>query len=97
VVALYTLLDDIDPSPVVRLSRAIALRYVEGARPALGQVDELSGPLERYHLFHATRAALLRDLGRDADAADAERRALELTKNHAERILIEERLAGLLS
>ena len=94
VLALYTVLATIDPSPVVSLNRAIALRYVDGSAAALDEVDKLSDSLGRYHLFHATRAALLRDLGREAEAAEAERRALPLTGNPAERALISERLAS---
>jgi RNA polymerase sigma factor (sigma-70 family) len=90
---LYTMLAALEPSPVVRLNRAIALRHVEGSAPALAEVDGLRSALEQYHLFHATRAALLRDLGRSAEAAAADRRALELTENPAERDLIRRRLA----
>lgn len=79
-------------SPVVRLNRAIALRQVAGPELALREVDELSDDLDRYHLFHATRAELLRDLGRPDEARDADRRALELTDNPAERALLEERI-----
>jgi len=93
VLALYSLLTEIDPSPIVGLSRAIARRYVDGPAAALGDVDELSDQLREYHLLHATRAELLRDLGRDGEAARADAAALELTRNPAERALLEERLA----
>jgi predicted RNA polymerase sigma factor len=63
VVALYSLLSTIDPSPVVRLNRAIALRYARDSQTALDEVEQLSKSLDRYHLFHTTRAAPLRDLG----------------------------------
>ena len=56
-------------------------------------VDALAEPLERYHLFHATRAELLRDLGRPGEARAADARALALTENPAERALLESRLA----
>jgi RNA polymerase sigma-70 factor (ECF subfamily) len=78
---------------VVALNRAIAVRYVDGSASALGEIDRLGDSLDRYHLFHATRAVLLRDLGRGGEAAEAERRALALTSNPAERALIVERLA----
>jgi RNA polymerase sigma-70 factor (ECF subfamily) len=94
VLALYALWSALDPSPVVALNRAIAVRYVDGPAPALEEIDRLGDSLDRYHLFHATRAVLLRDLGRGTEAADAERRALALTSNPAERALIVERLAG---
>jgi predicted RNA polymerase sigma factor len=94
VLALYTMLAALDRSPVVRLNRAIALSHVAGAAEALAEVDRLRDQLDRYHLFHATRAVLLRDLGREPEAVAADRRALALTANRAERALIEERLAG---
>lgn len=80
-------------TPVVRLNRAIALSHVAGAQTALAEVEALAPDLERYHLFHATRAELLRELGRQAEAREADRRALELTENPAERALLERRLA----
>ncbi len=95
IVNLYTDLAVIDRSPLVRLNRGIALRYVGGAGEALAEVDRLGGTLDQYHLFHATRAVLLRDLGRDVEAASADRRALQLATNRAERALIENRLAAL--
>ncbi len=79
-------------SPVVRLNRAIALWHVRGARAALDEVDLLAHQLDRYHLFHATRGELLRALGRPAEARAADRRALALTENPAERALLERRL-----
>jgi RNA polymerase sigma factor (sigma-70 family) len=95
ILALYSLLTRIDDSPVVALGRAIARRYVDGPATALADVDELADQLPRYHLFHATRAALLRDLGRSDEAARADAAALALTRNRGERALLEERLAGL--
>jgi RNA polymerase sigma-70 factor (ECF subfamily) len=94
VLTLYTLLAELDPSPVVRLNRAIALSHVAGPAEALAEVDALAAALTRYHLFHATRAALLRDLGREAEAVDADAAALALATNPAERTLLAERLAG---
>ena len=80
------------PSPVTRLHRAIALRYVTGPAAALREVDALAGTLSGYHLFHATRAELLRDLGRAGQAQEADERALTLTANPAERSLLRQRL-----
>jgi RNA polymerase sigma-70 factor (ECF subfamily) len=94
ILALYSLLTRIDDSPVVALGRAIARRYVDGPAAALAEVEELQDPLQRYHLFHATRAALLRDLGRGEEAARADAAALALTRNRGERALLEERLSG---
>src|SRR5207302_517294 len=92
IVALYDVLLELMPSPVVRLNRAIARRYIDGAARALPEVDALRDVLDDYYLFHATRAELLRDLGRDADSRAALARALELTANPAERILLQRRL-----
>ncbi len=89
---LYTMLDGIAPSPVVKLHRAIALRYVSGAREALSEVDKLSDALHGYHLWHATRAELLRDLGSFDKARAADRRALRLTANPAEQSLLRQRI-----
>jgi len=80
------------PTPVVRLNRAIAMQYVRGARAALHDVDSLAGALDGYHLFHATRAQLLRAVGQDEQARTADSRALSLATNPAERALIEQRL-----
>ena len=93
IVALYDELLRVQPSPVVRLNRAIALRYLDGAGAALAECDLLDSALDGYHLLHATRAELLRELGRSEEARLAIRRALELTANPAERALLEERLA----
>jgi RNA polymerase sigma-70 factor (ECF subfamily) len=92
IVALYDALLELMPSPVVQLNRAIARRYLDGAAAALPDVDALKEALEDYYLFHATRAELLRDLGRDAEGRAALARALELTANPAERALLQRRL-----
>ncbi|HET9169347.1 MAG TPA: DUF6596 domain-containing protein [Actinospica sp.] len=83
VVALYDQLVRLDPSPIVRLNRAIAVAEVDGAEVALAEVSGL--PLEGYHVFHATRADLLRRVGRGAEARAAYDRAIELAGNDAER------------
>jgi RNA polymerase sigma-70 factor (ECF subfamily) len=93
VLALYTLLVEIDDSPVVALNRAIAQRYVEGPAAALTTVNALAEQLEGYHLFHAARAALLRDLGQPVEAAREDTAALALTRNSGERALLEDRLS----
>jgi len=82
------------PSPVVVLHRAIALGQVAGPAAALASLDALSGTLESYHLFHATRAQLLRELGRPGQARRADEQALGLTANPAERALLEQRLSS---
>jgi RNA polymerase sigma-70 factor (ECF subfamily) len=93
IVALYDVLLERMPSPVVELNRAIARRYLDGPEAALVEVDALVAALEDYYLFHATRAELLRDLGRELEARAALRRALELTANSAERALLQKRLS----
>ncbi|MCG5453056.1 MULTISPECIES: RNA polymerase sigma factor [Micromonospora] len=92
ITVLYDLLLRLAPSPVTRLHRAIALRYVSGASVALAEVDALARELDDYHLFHATRAELLRDLGATARARTADERALALATNPAERSLLRHRL-----
>ncbi len=92
IVALYTLLLTHQPSPVVRLNRAIALRHLTGPATALVEVELLAPVLNSYHLLHATRAELLRDLGRNEEARSADEVALRLTQNPAERELLRQRL-----
>jgi RNA polymerase sigma factor (sigma-70 family) len=92
ILLLYDLLLRLSPSPVVRLNRAVALWRVAGPEAALDEVGALSGELEGYHLFHATRAELLLELGRREQSRAAELRAIELTANRAERSLLERRL-----
>jgi RNA polymerase sigma factor (sigma-70 family) len=93
IVVLYDMLLAIAPSPVTRLHRAIALRYHTGPEAAMDELDDLAVPLDRYPLFHATRAELLRALGEPEEAREADRRALDLTANPAQRALLEERIS----
>ncbi|MEW9534019.1 RNA polymerase sigma factor [Microbispora sp. NPDC049125] len=92
ILVLYDMLLHLAPSPVTRLHRAIAVRYALGPRAALAGLEGLGGTLERYPLFHATRAELLRDLDRRGEARRADERALELTSNAAQQALLEQRL-----
>ncbi|GIG91277.1 RNA polymerase sigma factor [Plantactinospora endophytica] len=92
ILVLYDMLLHLAPSPVTRLHRAVANRYVAGPAAALVEVDALTDALDGYHLFHATRAELLRDLDRPHDARAADERALALTANPAERSLLRQRL-----
>jgi RNA polymerase sigma-70 factor, ECF subfamily len=89
ILALYDQLMALAPSPVAALNRAVAVAEVEGPQAALGVVDGL--PLERYHLFHAIRADLLRRLGRDEDAALAYDAAIALAGNAAEQAFLRRR------
>jgi RNA polymerase sigma-70 factor, ECF subfamily len=93
IVELYDQLLAFVPTPVVALNRAIAVAELRGAPAALAIVDGLS--LDDYHLFHATRADLLRRMDRVDDARVAYERALSLTTNAAERAFLERRLAAL--
>jgi RNA polymerase sigma-70 factor (ECF subfamily) len=83
IVALYDQLLAVAPTPVVALNRAIAIGEVRGAATALVLVDALD--LDNYHPFHATRADLLRRLGRHNEAAIAYDRAANLSPTDAER------------
>jgi len=83
IVALYDQLLAIASTPVVALNRAIAIGEVQGAAAALALVDELD--LENYYPFHATRADLLRRLGRNKEAASAYERAAAMAPTEAER------------
>jgi RNA polymerase sigma factor (sigma-70 family) len=89
---LYDRLLSWDDTPVLRLNRAIATWHVHGAASALAEVDALAPALASYRLWHATRAALLRDLGHDDEARAADQRALELATNTAERELLRTRV-----
>ncbi|MDQ3963673.1 MAG: RNA polymerase sigma factor [Actinomycetota bacterium] len=83
IVALYDRLLAVAPTPVVALNRAIAIGEVEGPAAALALVDGLD--LDNYYSFHATRADLLRRLGRHDEAATAYERAAALAPTDAER------------
>jgi RNA polymerase sigma-70 factor, ECF subfamily len=90
IAALYGELARLTGSPVVELSRAVAVAEAEGAEAGLRMVDSLD--LADYHYLHSTRGELLSRLGRTAEARDAYRRALALVHDDAERRLLERRL-----
>jgi RNA polymerase sigma factor (sigma-70 family) len=94
IVLLYDRLLRFSDSPVIRLNRAVALSRVAGAEVALGEVNDLAISLGGYHLFHATRAELLDELGEKALGREARLQALELCHNPAERSLLERKLRG---
>jgi RNA polymerase sigma-70 factor, ECF subfamily len=94
IAVLYQRLSEMIPSPVVALNRAVAVAMVEGPAAGLSLVEEIerSGELSDYYLLPATRADLLRRLGRGGQAVAAYRRALELAQTDAERRYLAKRL-----
>ncbi|MFD2080834.1 RNA polymerase sigma-70 factor, ECF subfamily [Actinopolymorpha cephalotaxi] len=94
IAALYAELRTLTPSPVVALNHAVAVAAATSPAEGLALVDRIEG-LDRYHLLHASRADLLRRLGRTAEAASAYRRAHELATNPADRRFLADRLREL--
>ena len=94
ILQLYNQLLSIDPSPVVALNRAVAVAEVEGPDAALTLLDGLE--LDRYHLFHAIRADLLRRVGRNTEAARAYEMAIARAENAAEREFLRRRHQALI-
>ena len=94
IVSLYDLLEQLMPSPIVTLNRAVAVAMAKGPRTALDLIDELaaSGELDDYHLLHAARADMLRRLGLNDEAAASYETALRLAGNDSERRFLERRL-----
>lgn len=97
IVALYNLLAQVVPSPIVRLNRAVAVAMQEGAGKGLQLIDGIleQGELSDYHLAHAARADLCRRLGKLADAKESYHRALALVRQEPERRFLEKRLREL--
>lgn len=97
IVALYDLLAEIQPSPVVELNRAVAVAMRDGPEAGLERIDAIleSGELSDYHLAHSARADLCRRLGKSAEARASYRRALALARQAPERRFLEMRLAEL--
>jgi RNA polymerase sigma-70 factor, ECF subfamily len=93
IAALYGELARLTDSPVVELSRAVAVAEANGPQRGLDIIDHVA--LEDYHYLHATRGELLRRLGRPDEARDAYRRALSLVHDDVERRLLERRLVEL--
>jgi RNA polymerase sigma-70 factor (ECF subfamily) len=84
VAALYDQLVRVDPSPIVALNRAVAVAELDGPEVALAAVDRLEDKLAGYHAYHATRADLLRRLGRPKESRAAYNKAIDLAGNTAE-------------
>ena len=93
ITALYEMLSNVQPSPVVELNRAVAISRAFGAAAGLAHLDRLEGRsmLKNYHLLPSVRGDLLEQLGRLDEARDEFTRAAELTRNDAERALLLER------
>ena len=94
IVALYDLLTQAEPSPVVELNRAVAVAMRDGPAAGLALIDAIlaKGTLADYHLAHAARADLCRRLGRTNDARQSYERALQLAKQEPEKRFLEGRL-----
>ena len=95
IASLYDSLARMAPSPVISLNRAVAIAMADGPQAGLALVDQLATDLNGYHLFHATRADLLRRLDRPEEAAGSYRRALTLVTNERERAFLERRVHDL--
>jgi RNA polymerase sigma-70 factor (ECF subfamily) len=97
VVALYGVLSEVWPSPVVALNRAVAVGFARGPEAGLAELDALAGEpqLAGYGYLAASRADFLRRLGRADDARCAYKEALALTDNEVERRFLERRLTEL--
>jgi RNA polymerase sigma-70 factor (ECF subfamily) len=97
IVALYDLLLQAGPSPVVELNRAVAVAMRDGPLAGLDLIDSIlgRGELANYHLTHAARADLCRRLGRTTEARASYERSLSLTQQEPERRFLEQRLAEL--
>ncbi|MGI5324987.1 RNA polymerase sigma factor [Actinomadura nitritigenes] len=92
IAALYGRLEEMSPGPVVRLNRAVAVAMADGPAAGLALVEAIDG-LDGYHLLPATRADLLRRLGRSGEAAAAYREALALARAEPDRRFLAGRLA----
>jgi RNA polymerase sigma-70 factor (ECF subfamily) len=95
ILQLYDQLMEFTPGPIVALNRAVALAEVDGPESALRTIEALDAdghPLDRYHLFHAVRADLLKRLGRRTEAAAAYEAAIACSTNKAERDFLQRHL-----
>jgi RNA polymerase sigma-70 factor (ECF subfamily) len=98
ILQLYDQLAQMTPGPIVALNRAVALAEVQGPAAALTAVEALDverHQLDRYHLYHAIRADLLRRLDRSADAAIAYEQAMACSQNAAERDFLQMQIVAM--
>jgi RNA polymerase sigma-70 factor (ECF subfamily) len=79
----------VSPSPVIELNRLVAVALAVGPEHAYPGLAALAEPLEQYAYFHATRAEMLRRLGRQDEAVGAYKRAVELERNEAQRAFLQ--------
>jgi RNA polymerase sigma-70 factor (ECF subfamily) len=93
IATLYRGLKVMWPSPVIELNRAVAVAMADGPDAGLAMMEPLADELDRYHLFHAARADLLRRSGRTSEAQVAYRRALDLVTNPVERKYLMKRVS----
>jgi len=95
IAAIYNLLLEVEPSPVIELNRAAAIAMRDGPAVGLALIDSIleRGELRDYQPAHAARADLCRRLGRMREACESYRRAIELTRQGAARRFLEKRLA----
>jgi RNA polymerase sigma-70 factor (ECF subfamily) len=92
---LYATLEQLQPSPVVTLNRAVAVSKLKGAAAALAMLEPLAKPLDGYFYYYGVRGALLRDVGRNAEAREAFERAIALANSPAEATHIRQHLDAL--
>lgn len=97
IVALYSALAEVEPSPIVELNRAVAVAMRDGPEAGLALIDAIRkrGDLTDYHFTHSARADLCRRLGRTTEACASYERALALTQSEPERKFYEDRLREL--
>ena len=95
IATLYRGLKAMWPTPVIELNRAVAVAMADGPDAGLALMEPLGGELDRYHLFHAAKADLLRRSGRTGEAEVAYRRAIALVTNPVEHKYLMDRLSGL--
>jgi RNA polymerase sigma-70 factor (ECF subfamily) len=95
IATLYRGLTAMWPTPVIELNRAVAVAMADGPDAGLALMEPLTGDLDRYHLFHAAKADLLRRTGRTGEAEVAYRRAIALVTNPVEHKYLMDRLSGL--
>jgi RNA polymerase sigma-70 factor (ECF subfamily) len=99
IVELYGELEELQPSPVVALNRAVAVAMAQGPERGLELIDTLSQgkDLENYHLLHAARADMHRRMGRNEEAAKDYQKALRLATNESERRFLQRRVREMTS